>query len=153
MKPISREALRQYYTDTLYKPAVLLTIERSHERFYGRPRLMKDFIPSCQFHDTITEFKGESKVAGYAVGTASVHIATWILRDSTQAKGVVRHEIAHLVQRYMYGDSCRPHGKEFIQALKIVSPNNWRKDRHWHDSPEVAEVRKECEHTNKIHLT
>jgi len=148
MKAISRESLRRYFQETLHKPAVMDTIQKSHGN--SKPKLMSDFTPSCQFKDKITGYN--VKVAGYALGTGSICIANWILRDSSQAKGVVRHEVAHLLQHYMYDDS-KPHGKEFIEALKIVSPKTWRKDRHWYDNREIAEARKECEHNHKINLT
>ena len=111
---------------------------------------MDDYIPSCQFDDKITGFHAE--VAGFAVGTSGIHIANWILKDESQAKAVVRHEVAHLLQHYEQED-CRPHGKEFTKALKIVSPKTWRKDRYWYDNPEIAKARKESERNKKIHLT
>jgi hypothetical protein len=150
MKPISREALRKYYVQVLNKPMVIKAIQKSHKGNKNTPKLMEDFIPTCQFHDKIAGFN--ERVAGYSMGTSGIHIANWILRDSSQAKAVVRHEVAHLVQHYTH-KSCKPHGKEFTEALKIVSPTTWRRDRHWQDNPEVAEARKECERSNKIHLT
>jgi hypothetical protein len=150
MKAISREALRKYYLEVLTRPAVTDVIQKAHSFNREKPKLMDDYIPVCQFDDKIIGFN--SKVAGFAVGTSGIHVANWILKDESQAKAVVRHEVAHLLQRYEHA-SCRPHGKEFTKALKIVSPNTWRKDRHWHDSVEIAEARKESEHNNKIHLT
>ncbi len=148
MKPISRESIRNYFQEVLNKPAVQEVIQKSHNA--QTPKLMSHFTPTCTFRDTITGYS--SKVAGYAVGTSTICIANWILRDSSQAKGVVRHEVAHLLQHYQH-KTCKPHGKEFTEALKIVSPKTWRKDRHWEDSREIAEARKECERNNKIHLT
>jgi len=150
MKAISREALRKYYLEVLTRPAVTDVIQKAHSSNKGKPKLMDDYVPACKFDDKIAGFT--SKVAGFAVGTSAIHVANWILKDESQAKAVVRHEVAHLLQRYEHA-SCRPHGKEFTKALKIVSPNTWRKDRHWHDSVEIAEARKESEHNNKIHLT
>ena len=150
MKAISREALRKYYLEVLTRPAVTDVIQKAHSSNKGKPKLMDDYVPTCKFDDKIAGFT--SKVAGFAVGTSAIHVANWILKDESQAKAVVRHEVAHLLQRYEHA-SCRPHGKEFTKALKIVSPNTWRKDRHWHDSVEIAEARKESEHNNKIHLT
>tara|TARA_Y100001951_G_scaffold28999_1_gene22715 strand:+ start:632 stop:1084 length:453 start_codon:yes stop_codon:yes gene_type:complete len=150
MKAISREALRKYYLEVLGRPAVTEVIQKAHSSNRDKPKLMEDYIPACQFDDKITGFN--AKVAGFAVGTSGIHIANWILKDESEAKAVVRHEVAHLVQHYEHGQ-CRPHGKEFTKALKIVSPNTWRKDRHWHDNPEIAKARKESERNNKIHLT
>lgn len=155
MKSISREALRKYYLEVLTRPAVTDVIQKAHSFNKGKPKLMDDYIPTCQFDDKITGFTnlgGQSKVAGFAVGTSAIHVANWILKDECQAKGVIRHEVAHLLQHYEQA-GCRPHGKEFTKALKVVSPNTWRRDRHWYDNAEIAEARKESEHNNKIHLT
>ena len=148
MKPISRESIRHDFQEVLHKPAVMDAIKKSHDG--KKPKLMSDFTPLCTFADKIAGYK--VKVAGYALGTGSICLANWILRDSSQAKAVVRHEVAHLLQHYKYGES-KPHGKEFTEALKVVSPKTWRKDRHWYDSPEVEKARKECEHNHKINLT
>ena len=149
MKPISRESIRNYFQEVLQKPAVMDVIEKSHNS--RKPKLMSDFTPSCIFKDKITGYK--VKVAGYALGTGSICLANWILRDSSQAKAVVRHEVAHLLQHYKYGES-KPHGKEFTEALKVVSPKTWRRDKYWHDNPLIINARKECEsNPNKIHLT
>ena len=148
MKPISRESIRNYFQEVLQKPAVMDAIQKSHNS--RKPKLMSDFTPSCTFTNKITGYK--VKVAGYALGTGSICIANWILRDSSQAKAVVRHEVAHLLQHYMYASS-KAHGKEFNEALKIGAPKTWRKDSHWEDSREVAESRKEGEHKHKVNLT
>ena len=151
MKAISREALRKYYLEVLGRPAVTEVIQKAHSFNRDKPKLMEDYIPACQFDDKITGFN--ANVAGFAVGTSGIHIANWILKDESEAKGVVRHEVAHLVQFYKY-DTCKPHGKEFTSALKIVSPTSWRKDRHWRDNPNIAKARKECKaKPNKILLT
>ena len=127
-----------------------MEITKSHHLHAKQAQMLRDYMPDLVIDNTIKGYAG--KAAGCTIGVTQVHIAQWILADESEAKGVIRHEVAHLVQHYEHGQ-CRPHGKEFTKALKIVSPNTWRKDRHWHDNPEIAEARKESEHNKKIHLT
>ena len=151
MKPISRVAIKTYFRDTLSKSAVVDIIEKSHTNHLHAPQMLRDYVPMLTIDNDIKGFK--SQAAGFTIGVNSVHLAQWILADESEAKAVVRHEIAHLEQHYVNGD-CPPHGKEFTSALKIVSPKTWRKDRHWHDNAQIAEARKECKKKpQNIHLT
>ena len=151
MKPISRKGIKKYFYDTLCKKSVTLEITKSQHLHENQSQMLRDYLPDLVIDNTLKGYGG--KAAGYTIGVTQVHIAQWILADESEAKGVVRHEVAHLVQHYEHGP-CRPHGKEFTKALKLVSPTNWRRDKYWHDSPEVAQARKECEsNPNKIYLT
>mgnify|MGYP003653711896 CR=1 FL=1 len=151
MKPISRTAIKKYFTETLQKESVTNTIRSADYKHHFSPKMLEDYMPRLTIDSKITGF--HKRVAGYASGSTEVHIAQWILTNDAEAKAVVRHEVAHLVQHYVNGDT-QAHGKEFTSALKVVSPRSWRKDRHWYDSPEVAKARKECEkNPNKIYLT
>lgn len=151
MKPISRKAIKKYFTDTLTKESVVNTINKRAKR--SNAKMVKDYMPEMVVDNTIRGFKNQA--AGFTVGVTQVHIAQWILSDESEAKGVVRHEVAHLLQHYIAGGKpCRPHGKEFTEALKIVSPKTWRRDRYWHDNDTIVQARKECEsNPNKIYLT
>lgn len=151
MKPISRTAIKKYFTETLRKESVTETIRSADKKHTNSPKMLQDYMPRLQIDSKISGFS--RKVAGYASGCTEVHIAQWILASESEAKGVIRHEVAHLVQHYLNGE-CQHHGKEFTSALKVVSPRSWRKDRHWHDTPEIAKARKECEkNPTKIYLT
>jgi hypothetical protein len=151
MKPISRTAIKKYFTETLHKESVRNTLEGAKHKHFNSPKMLQDYTPRLQIDNSLKGFP--IKVAGFTSGCTEVHIAQWILVCDSEAKAVVRHEVAHLVQHYTH-EGCKPHGKEFTEALKIVSPKTWRKDKHWHDSPEVEKARKECvNNPKKIYLT
>ena len=70
-----------------------------------------------------------------------IEIARWICVDKKEAFATIRHELAHCIQDYC----CLPgsaHGRGFTQALKIVSPRLYRRDRHWSNSIEIEAARK-----------
>ena len=149
MKSISRKGIKKYFLEVLNKDSVVRVINECGKK--RNTKMYKDFLPELSIDNTIKGFRAQ--VAGFTVGVSQVHIAQWILADESEAKGVVRHEVAHLVQHYQAGGG-RPHGKEFTKALKLVSPKTWRRDRHWRDNPLIIKARKECEtNPNKIHLT
>ena len=148
MKAISKNAIKAYFDATLSKSKVREAVNEAHS---SKPKMLQEFQPTLSID---RHFKGFGDgVAGFTHGCTQVHIAEWILADEGEAKGVVRHEVAHLVQFYKDA-KCKPHGKEFTSALKIVAPSSWRKDRHWVDNPNIAQARKECKaKPNKIRLT
>ena len=149
MKPISRKGIKKYFLEVLNKDSVVRVINECGKQ--RNTKMYKDFMPEIIIDNTIKGFR--TQVAGFTVGVSQVHIAQWILADESEAKGVVRHEVAHLVQHYQ-AEGGRPHGKEFTKALKLVSPKTWRRDKYWHDNPLIINARKECEsNPNKIHLT
>jgi hypothetical protein len=151
MKPISRKAIRKYFADVLLKKTVVTEIDDYGYRHHNQAKMLQDYMPDLVIDNLIKGYGG--RAAGYTMGVTQVHIAQWILADESEAKGVVRHEVAHLVQHYEHGQ-CRTHGKEFTKALKLVSPTNWRNDRYWHDTPIICKAREECEaNPNKIYLT
>jgi hypothetical protein len=86
------------------------------------------------------------RYAGVAHTCVSIDISRWILEDEVEAKAVVRHEVAHLLHNYSKTGG-RTHGKEFHEALKIVSPKTWRKDIHWYPNPVIEKAR------TKVHPT
>jgi len=154
MKPISKNAIKEYFDKTLKKAKVIDAIEKAGS--YTGPKMLQDYMPTIHIDREIKGFP--QNVAGYAQGCTQVHIAEWILADESEAKGVVRHEVAHILQHYQcIRDNWplpQPHGKTFTSALKIVAPNTWRKDRHWVDNPNIEKARKECKHKpTKILLT
>ena len=76
-----------------------------------------------------------------------LEMSRWILASKTESKRVVRHEIAHILQFLCdYDEQGRWHGKDFTKALKIVSPNNYKRgvnsDRGWHTSTDILKARK-----------
>jgi len=153
-KTMSKAELRDYFYSILYKPRIISYIQESSrlQRNKGKPKMLNDYTPKM----TYSRMPGRGDLrtaAGVCKGCGDIRIADWILVDSTQAKAVVRHELAHALQHYKYGFGTRAHGKEFIEALKIVSPNNWRNDRHYRETPEIFKARIKSFGNNKISLT
>ena len=153
MKAISKNAIKEYFESTLRKSQVVQAITDAHS---SGPKMLQDFKPTLYIDRELKGF--DADVAGFCQGCTQVHIAEWLLADESQAKGVVRHEVAHILQHYQYiredWPLPQPHGKTFTSALKIVSPTSWRKDRHWQDNPSIEKARKECKtKPNKILLT
>ena len=91
-------------------------------------------IPECYLGR-----KYEAVYAGVAHTFVSMDIAKWILQDADEAKGVVRHELAHLIHSFS-GTKGNVHGKEFRVVLKIISPRTWRRNRHWHPNPTIEKA-------------
>jgi len=149
---ISKVALREYYNDVLNKARVIAYINEASKLKSNikKPQMLKDYTPVMRYQSTLS---GSRKIAGTCRGVDDIRIADWILVDASEAKTTVRHEIAHALKNYKYGMNGRPHGKEFIEALKVVSPNNWRKDRHYRETPEIVKARIVSFNNNKISLT
>ena len=78
----------------------------------------------------------------YENGQSDIEISSWVLADSIETKRVIRHEFAHTIKEYamLKGSS---HGKGFTTALKAVSSQRWRADRHWSPTPAIDEARKQ----------
>ena len=77
----------------------------------------------------------------YPDGESIIELSSWILYDFEEAKKVIRHEFAHVVQCY-----CRyeggMHGRGFNKALKVVSARKWRTDKHWIVTQGIEEARR-----------
>ena len=152
-KRISKEALRKYFTSVLDKDQVKQYVKEASllKQNKYKPEMLADYRPKMAY----ARIPGKGvlkKAAGVCKGCNDIRIADWILVDSTEAKATVRHEIAHALQHYKYGMNVRSHGKEFIEALKIVSPNGWRKDRHYQETPEIVKARTASFSNKKISL-
>lgn len=152
-KRISKEALRKYFTSVLNKEQVKQYVKEASllKQNKYKPEMLADYTPKMAY----ARIPGKGvlkKAAGVCKGCNDIRIADWILVDSTEAKATVRHEIAHALQHYKYGMNVRSHGKEFIEALKIVSPNGWRKDRHYQETPEIVKARTASFSNKKISL-
>ena len=122
---ITPEALFKYFKSLLKKPAVVELLSQTSKVF----KPVFKIVPSCG-----------TRFGGLCWGAGTLEISSWILADANVAKGVVRHELAHAIQEHL-NIQGRPHGKEFIQLLKTVSPNRWRKDRHWQPTNPILKAR------------
>jgi hypothetical protein len=150
---ISKESLRKYFISVLDKEQVKKYVEGASllKQNKFKPKMLRDYTPKMMYQ-RIPGGGILKKAAGVCKGCNDIRIADWILVDSTEAKATVRHEIAHALQHYKYGTNVRSHGKEFIEALKIVSPNGWRKDRHYQETPEIVKARTASFSNKKISL-
>ena len=127
MRGITPDALFKYFKE-------LITTERVQVLLHSLTRY-KIFKPVLKIVPTCG-----AKWGGMTYGANRIEVSSWILKDAKAAKGVIRHELAHAIQDFL-GIEGRPHGKEFIQMLKTISPRNWRRDRHWHSTPEIQIAR------------
>ena len=140
MSRINETTLRKYLVTLLETPRIKSFIEQLDKK---RNRQFVKFskegtleYPRMLFMDRTYQ----AVYAGVAHSSMSMDIAKWILQDADEAKGVVRHELAHLLHCYS-GVGGNAHGKEFRSVLKIISPRTWRRDRHWHPNPEIEKAR------------
>ena len=80
------------------------------------------------------------RYAGLAHSDMAIDISRWILEDKAEARGTLRHEVAHLLHSYSK-QGGGPHGREFNNALKVVSPSTWRRDKYWHPNANIEKAR------------
>ena len=152
-KCISKDALRNYFNDLLEKPRVVEYVKNARLLKHNKrkPKFLIDYKPTMMY-ERIPGKGVLRNAAGVCKGCNDIRIADWILVDRDEARSTVRHELAHALQSYKYGISVRPHGKEFIEALKAVSPTNWRKDRHYTETSDIVKARTESFSNKKIML-
>ena len=147
---LTEKALHKYFRTLLETPRIQKYVEKyklPRHNFVVRVDGDEIILPRLRVVKT-----AGVKYAGMAHSDMVIDISRWILEDKTEAKGTLRHEVAHLLHVYSKqgGDS---HGKEFTAALKIVSPTTWRKDRHWHPNPIIEKARIQVHPTAKVRLT
>ena len=121
--------LYKYFKELLNKPII-------KKCFDGAFRKLGSFRPAFNIVSTCGY-----RCGGLTWGRDKVEVSSWILKDAQQAKSVVRHEVAHLLHEYFMTGGT-PHGKEYMQWLKKVSPRNWRLDRHFSVTPAIQKARK-----------
>lgn len=80
-------------------------------------------------------------IGGKAYGLNYCEISSWALSDGEQARGIIRHELAHCIHDYL-GWGGNSHGKEFNYILKVVSPKRAKKDKHVVLTPNILKARK-----------
>ena len=127
MKGITPDALFKYLKELLNTERIQTLLQKVKRYKIFRPTFK--IVPTCG-----------PRWGGMCYGAGTIEISSWILKDASVAKGVVRHELAHAIQDFLTIDG-RSHGKEFIQILKSVSPRKWRRDRHWHSTPAIQIAR------------
>ena len=127
MVSITPKGLFNYLITLLKVPRIIRLIHTA--------KGLKPFLPEFRVMETC----GPS-IGGCAFKQQQlIHISSWILQDASVAKGVVRHELAHLIHTHI-DTGGTAHGKEFSQILRIVSPRGWRKDKHFRWEPEIVKA-------------
>ena len=124
MKDITPDALFKYLKEVLNRIPIKALLHKAKTYKVFQPIL--SIVPSCGV-----------QWGGLCYESGTIEISSWILKDTKVAKGVIRHELAHAMQDFL-DIAGRPHGKEFIQ---VISPNNWRRDRHWQNTPAIQAAR------------
>ena len=129
-------ALRKYFNDLLETPRIEKYIQAHVQRTSFVMRIKgKVVCPRLRVVDT-----AGVRYAGIAHSDMAVDISRWILEDKAEARGTLRHEVAHLLHSYSkVGGGV--HGKEFHKVLKVVSPSTWRNDRNWHPNSNIEKAR------------
>jgi len=125
---ITANALYKYFVKLLSKDTIVALIKAT--------KRIVPFSPMFKVKTTCGMNYG-----GLAYKYNSLEISSWVLQDAKEAKGVVRHEVAHLLHDYI-DTGGTAHGKEYIGVLKTVSPNTWRRDRHFRITPAIHQARK-----------
>lgn len=72
----------------------------------------------------------------YEDGQSDIEISSWILVDAEETKRVVKHEFAHTIKEYACLEG-KHHGRGYNKALKAVSSQQWRRDKHWHTNRDI----------------
>ena len=127
---------------TLYKYFMKLLSKDAIANLISTAKRVNPFAPMFKVKTTCGMNYG-----GLAYKYNSLEISSWVLQDAKEAKGIVRHEVAHLLHDYI-DTGGTAHGKEYVSVLKIVSPKTWRRDRHFNITPAIHKARKLI-HPNK----
>jgi len=129
-------ALRKYFKDLLETPRINKYLQ-DHKQITKFVMKNRGEIICPRLRVVAT---AGVRYAGIAHSDMAVDISRWILEDKAEARGTLRHEVAHLLHSYSkVGGGV--HGKEFHKVLKVVSPSTWRKDRNWHPNANIEKAR------------
>lgn len=93
-------------------------------------------LPSIEIRNEVTKYGG---LANYGFWTLTTY--KWMMKDAEETKGIIRHELAHFIVRYLRMPIKIAHGKEFHKVLKQISPKTWKQDLHWHYTPAIIAAR------------
>ena len=132
----TEKALQKYFQELLETPRIKKYLQDHKQpvkfimRVNGEVR-----CPRLRIIDT-----AGVRYAGLAHSDMAIDISRWILEDKAEARGTLRHEVAHLLHSYSK-QGGGPHGREFNNALKVVSPSTWRRDKYWHPNANIEKAR------------
>lgn len=78
--------------------------------------------------------------AAMTYGHGLIEVSSWLLVDKDETLRTLRHECAHVLKNKcsMPGSA---HGRGFTQALKMISPRLWRRDKFWHPNDKIEDAR------------
>ena len=118
--------------------------------------LLKDrvleYLDENNIHLTLPSFEVVlscgPKVAGLTYGKRLIKLSSWVTVDEEETLRVIRHEAAHVVKHVVKLPGSH-HGKEYSSALRIVSPELWREDKHWYPNTTIEEARLKIHTTSK----
>ena len=133
---ITEAALRKYFYELIETPRIQQYTQNHKQLTSFVLRINGKVVSPCL---RIVDTAGV-RYAGVAHSHVVIDISRWILEDKTEARATLRHEVAHLLHSYSK-QGGGPHGKEFNNALKVVSPRTWRKDRHWYPNVNIEKAR------------
>jgi len=140
---IRLNTLEKYAKEVFARPAIQTYLYNNTAQFDYQT--VKDWYPRLHQSDSCgVETAGQIWLSPKG-DTPDLEMSSWILVDANQAKRVVRHEIAHIVQ-FVCDLQGSWHGRGFGEALRIVSPMlhkyGKRSDRGWHTTPEIEKARR-----------
>ncbi len=144
---IRQTTLKKYADEVFYRPHIQKYLKENVSRFPFKN--VKNWSPEILVSDTCgVNTAGQIWLnSKYADEIPILEMSKWILASDKEAKRVVRHEIAHIVQFLCkYDEIGTWHGRGFNIALKIVSPKNYKRGKHsdrgWHETSDILKARK-----------
>ena len=117
---IKEATLKKYADEVFYRPHIQEYLKDSVSRFPYKD--IKNWSPEIMISDTCgVNTAGQIWLNSiYAKEIPILEISKWILASDKEAKRVVRHEIAHIIQFLCdYDENKKWHGKDYIKALKV----------------------------------
>tara|TARA_R110002020_G_scaffold211769_1_gene418018 strand:+ start:1750 stop:2292 length:543 start_codon:yes stop_codon:yes gene_type:complete len=135
---MQRKTAERYFNELMMSPRVIQFLDNLgfKQLFIKRDNQGNVISPKLE---VVNKTSG-ALVAGEAYGSHKICLAKWILADDQQTKAVIRHELAHLLHKFS-GMGGNSHGQEYNSILKMISPNRWRKDRHWYPTVSIEKAR------------
>tara|TARA_R110000824_G_scaffold124131_5_gene282352 strand:+ start:175 stop:489 length:315 start_codon:yes stop_codon:yes gene_type:complete len=78
--------------------------------------------------------------AAKTYGHSLIEVSSWLLVDEGETLTTLRHECAHILKSKCSLPGTM-HGKNYEEALKIISPTLWEYDKFWHPNVKIEEAR------------
>jgi len=149
---IRLNTLQKYAKEVYERPNIQNYLEVNTKKFpYTK---VKDWYPILYESGTCgVETAGQIWLNPNGKEEPILEMSSWIMVDRNQAKRVVRHEIAHILQFVCELNTENWHGSGFGEALRIVSPTlhkySERSDRGWHTNSNIEKERRKYHRLKK----